>query len=103
MISPRALRSDRKHVRFALGSENARSSRLAAPRPSGRGQGSIDDSRSSGHFLPALVTACEGWFWLRSLIMLFAEAVCKPFDERETLWPSDAGQRAFPACPASSA
>ena len=38
----------------------------------------------SGHFLPALVTACEGWFWLRSLIMLFAEAVCKAFDQCET-------------------
>jgi hypothetical protein len=38
----------------------------------------------SGHFLPALVTACESRFWLRCLIMLFAEAVRKPFEERET-------------------
>src|SRR5947208_14103464 len=37
MISPRALGSDRKRFRFALGSENARSSRLPTPRPSGRG------------------------------------------------------------------
>jgi hypothetical protein len=31
--------------------------------------------------------------------MLFAEAVCKPFDERETLETSDAGQRSVSSVP----
>ncbi len=33
--------------------------------------------------LPTPVPSREGRFWLRCLIVLFAETVCKPFDARE--------------------
>jgi len=47
----------------------------------------------SGHFLPAPVRAREACFWRRCLIMIFAQAVCKPFYHGETTQTSDAHQR----------
>ncbi|MBI2685775.1 MAG: hypothetical protein HYX27_05630 [Acidobacteria bacterium] len=43
--------------------------------------------------------ARESWFWLHCLIMLFAEAVCKPANEHETPLTFDAGQRSVSGMP----
>ena len=55
----------------------------------------------SGQFLPAPLTAREGLFCLRFLIMLFAETICNAFEERETPLASDAGQRSISSVPRS--
>ena len=49
------------------------------------------------------MTAVESSFWFRCLIMLFAEAACKPFAKCERCRTPMAANEAFQACRGSSA